>query len=139
MRWLLLGVSALMFSAAALGLPGFAKEAEANPAAVSVGEQYLGTPYGAYGLDCSGFTQEVYGQLGVYLPDSPAAQWYYGYQVGYPSPGDLVFFDSYSDGGIDHVGIYAGNGMVLHSSTYYGSVVESPMYYIPGYVGAVRL
>jgi cell wall-associated NlpC family hydrolase len=47
-----------------------------------------------------------------------------------------VFFDEHGYG-ISHVGIATGYGTVIHSSTYYGAVVETPMEYIPGYVGAV--
>jgi cell wall-associated NlpC family hydrolase len=48
----------------------------------------------------------------------------------------LVFFDE-AGYGISHVGIATGYGTVIHASTYYGAVVETPMGYIPGYVGAV--
>ncbi|HEX7170260.1 MAG TPA: NlpC/P60 family protein, partial [Rubrobacter sp.] len=50
--------------------------------------------------------------------------------------GDLVFFDE-TGYGISHVGIATGYGTVIHASTYYGAVVETPIGYIPGYVGAV--
>jgi cell wall-associated NlpC family hydrolase len=95
---------------------------------------WIGTPYGAYGVDCSGFTSQVFAQFGVYLPDHPAAQ----YSYGVPSTaeaGDLVFYNEHGYG-ISHVGIATGYGTVIHSSTYFGAVVETPMYDIPGYVGA---
>jgi len=47
-----------------------------------------------------------------------------------------VLFDE-SGYGISHVGIATGYGTVIHSSTYYGAVVETPIASIPGYVGAV--
>jgi cell wall-associated NlpC family hydrolase len=140
MYWLRLSLAyatfAVFISLAAVALP--AEAAQADPRAVPIGEQYLGTPYGAYGLDCSGFTKQVYGELGVWLPDSPSAQYYggYGYYRQNPRRGDLVFFDEHGTG-ISHAAIYVGHGTILHASTYYGEVVESPMYYIPGYVGAV--
>jgi cell wall-associated NlpC family hydrolase len=115
-----------------------AEEANAydtGQAAVDEAYAWRGTPYGAYGADCSGFTSLVYGELGIYLPDDPAAQ--YGY--GTPSEaaaGDLVFFDE-AGYGISHVGIATGYGTVIHASTYYGEVVETPISDIPGYVGAV--
>ena len=96
---------------------------------------YIGTPYGAYGMDCSGFTSAVFADLGVYLPDSPDAQYAYGVPSN-AKAGDLVFFDE-SGYGISHVGIATGYGTVIHASTYYGAVVETSMDYIPGYVGAV--
>jgi cell wall-associated NlpC family hydrolase len=104
-------------------------------AAVAEAQSYIGTPYGAYGLDCSGFTSAVYANLGVSLPDDPVAQ--YGY--GVPSAGaagDLVFFDE-AGYGISHVGIATGYGTVIHASTYYGTITETPISQVPGYVGAV--
>jgi len=47
-------------------------------AVVEDAQSYIGTPYGASGLDCSGFTSAVFADLGVYLPDSPDAQYAYG-------------------------------------------------------------
>ncbi len=104
-------------------------------AVVEDAQSYIGTLYGASGLDCSGFTSAVFADLGVYLPDSPDAQYAYG-TPSYGEAGDLVFFDE-SGYGISHVGIATGYGTVIHASTYYGAVVETPIEYIPGYVGAV--
>ena len=49
--------------------------------------------------------------------------------------GDLVFYseDGYN---ITHAGIATGYGTVIHSSSYFGAVVETDMYGIPGYVGS---
>jgi cell wall-associated NlpC family hydrolase len=63
------------------------------------------------------------------------AQYAYG-TPSYGKAGDLVFFDE-AGYGISHVGIATGYGTVIHASTYYGAVVETPIEYIPGYVGAV--
>jgi peptidoglycan DL-endopeptidase RipA len=104
-------------------------------AVVDDARSYIGTPYGAYGFDCSGFTSAVFADLGVYLPDSPEAQYAYGVPSS-AKAGDLVFFDE-AGYGISHVGIATGYGTVIHASTYYGAVVETPIEYIPGYVGAV--
>ena len=122
-------------------LAGPASEAHAQgydvsgQAVVDNAQSYIGTPYGAYGFDCSGFTSAVFADLGVSLPDSPDAQYAYG-TPSYGNAGDLVFFDEHGYG-ISHVGIATGYGTVIHSSTYYGAVVETPIEYIPGYVGAV--
>ena len=119
-------------------LAGPASEARASvsgQAVVDDAYSYIGTPYGAYGLTCSGFTSAVFADLGVYIPDSPDAQYAYGVPSN-AKAGDLVFFDEHGYG-ISHVGIATGYGTVIHSSTYYGAVVETPMEYIPGYVGAV--
>ena len=102
---------------------------------VAQAQSYVGTPYGTGGLDCSGFTSAVYADLGVSLPDDPAAQ----YSYGVPSEaaaGDLLFFDE-AGYGISHVGIATGYGTVIHASTYYGTITETPISQVPGYAGAV--
>ncbi|HEV2741752.1 MAG TPA: C40 family peptidase, partial [Rubrobacter sp.] len=110
-------------------------QAVSGEAVVAEAQSYIGTPYGAGGLDCSGFTSAVYANLGVSLPDDPAAQYSYGVPSD-AAAGDLVFFDE-AGYGISHVGIATGYGTVIHSSTYYGTIVESSIYDVPGYVGAV--
>jgi cell wall-associated NlpC family hydrolase len=82
-----------------------------------VAQQYLGVPYvwggeSPSGFDCSGLVQYVYGQLGVDLPRTAAEQ----AQVGQPvagladaRPGDLLAFHD----PVDHIGIYAGNGLMM--------------------------
>ena len=109
--------------------------ADTGQAAVDQAHAYLGAPYGVGGLDCSGFTSAVYGDLGVYLPDDPAAQYAYG-TPSTAEAGDLVFFDEHGYG-VSHVGIATGYGTMIHSSTYYGAVVEAPIDSVPGYIGAV--
>ena len=114
-------------------------EASAQPvsgeAVVAEAQSYIGTPYGAGGLDCSGFTSAVYANLGVSLPDDPAVQYSYG-APSEAAAGDLVFFDE-AGYGISHVGIATGYGTIIHSSTYYGTITETPISQVPGYVGAV--
>ena len=84
---------------------------------VSIAAQYLGVPYvwaGASpsGFDCSGLVQYVFAQLGISLPHNTVAQWHSPQAVSVPrnqlQPGDLVFFN-----GLDHVGIYIGNGYLI--------------------------
>ena len=54
-------------------------------------------------------------------------------------PGDEVFFkENGQNGPITHVGIYSGNGRIVHASAYWGKVVEKEMKYIDGYFGAKR-
>ncbi|MDK3257405.1 transglycosylase SLT domain-containing protein [Blastococcus capsensis] len=92
-------------------------------AVVSEAQKYLGVPYlwggtdPSKGLDCSGFTKLVYGNLGIELPRTSSQQATAGTAVASLAtarPGDLVFFDhSSSRAGIDHVGIYIGNGQMV--------------------------
>jgi hypothetical protein len=89
--------------------------------------RYLGVPYlwggtdPGKGLDCSGLTQRVYADLGISLPRPAALQATAGRAVASLAdarPGDLVFFDtSSSRAGIDHVGIYIGNGQMIAAPT----------------------
>ncbi|WP_448621086.1 transglycosylase SLT domain-containing protein [Geodermatophilus sp. URMC 65] len=92
-------------------------------AVVAEARKYLGVPYlwggtdPAKGLDCSGFTKLVYGNLGIDLPRTSSQQATAGTAVASLAdahPGDLVFFD-HSPGrpGIDHVGIYVGDGKMI--------------------------
>lgn len=91
-------------------------------AVVAYASQFVGNPYVwggtslTSGADCSGFTQSVFANFGVYLPHDAASQLYCGTQVSIDdlAPGDLVFFSSGS--GIDHVAIYAGNGSIIHAA-----------------------
>lgn len=77
---------------------------------------FAGTPY-VYGgttpsgFDCSGFTQYVFGQIGINLPRTAEQQRQFATPVSTPQPGDLVFFGAPAY----HLGIYAGNGMMWDS------------------------
>ena len=87
---------------------------------IQIAQQYIGVPY-VYGgsspqtgFDCSGLTQYVYAQLGIALPHQSEGQRAYaqahGVQVSAADaqPGDLMW--QYG-----HVGIYAGDGKILHA------------------------
>ncbi|MBC5811398.1 MAG: C40 family peptidase [Candidatus Eremiobacteraeota bacterium] len=107
---------------------------------------YVGTPYvwgGASprtGFDCSGFTQYVFRAAGVQIPRTADLQFAAGRKIlGYPEPGDLVFFQTYEPGA-SHVGIYLGNGWFVqevrpnvHLSNFNSS------YFRSRYLGARRL
>jgi cell wall-associated NlpC family hydrolase len=115
------------------------------------GRGHFGTPYRlsppapcrAYVKeDCSCFTKIVLRHFKS-LPDSPVLQFQYGHKVRSRSElrrGDLVFFKERGYGQpITHVGVYSGNGYILHASSYFGKVVNSKMKYIRGYYGARRI
>jgi len=120
----------------------------AGNAAVAIAEQYLGVPYHwggnspSTGFDCSGLTQYVYAQLGVWLPHYAAAQ-FLAYAHVDPTqlePGDLVFFEPKPDGP-GHVAVYAG-GDVIVEAPHTGAVVRlgslSGAAASLGFLGAVR-
>ena len=84
--------------------------------AVAIGSNYLGTPYawggGAPGgFDCSGFVSYVYAQMGISLPHQSGDILNSGTVISASEarPGDILWWPG-------HVGIYAGNGQVLHST-----------------------
>ena len=92
------------------------------------------------GVDCSGLTMQVYKKFGLSLPHWDEKQYSKGARApkGQEKPGDLVFFNEHGRN-ISHVGIYAGNGKIIHASDYYNRVAESEMKYLEGYVGVRRL
>ena len=112
----------------AAGATGSSAEVPTGGDVISDAVQYLGVPYKwggtdpTVGLDCSGFTQRVYGDLGIKLPRVAAAQARVGTEV--PSldqakPGDLLAFGS----PVDHIGIYVGNGKMIQAP-HTGDVVK---------------
>ena len=84
---------------------------------LAIAAQYEGLMYSyggtspSTGFDCSGFTQYVFGRVGISLPRTAEEQRQATTRVSNPQPGDLVFFGSPAY----HVGIYAGNGMMWDS------------------------
>lgn len=111
--------------------------------------QHLGTPYkyggsSPGGFDCSGFVMYIYNQYGIKLPRTASDQAALGTHVDKKDlkPGDLVFFNC-GGSGINHAGIYSGNGNFIHSSSpssggvIYSSLTEG--YYQQHYVGARRI
>ncbi|MEU4686732.1 NlpC/P60 family protein [Streptomyces xinghaiensis] len=93
-------------------------ESQRAAAALSAAQSKIGAPYvwGATGpssFDCSGLTSWAYSQAGVGISRTSQAQANDGTRIGQSAlkPGDLVFF--YGD--LHHVGLYAGNGQILHA------------------------
>jgi cell wall-associated NlpC family hydrolase len=108
--------------------------------ALAYAKKQIGDPYryggtGPFAWDCSGLTQAAWRAAGVSLPHSSRAQFRYGKSVAKSNlrAGDLVFF--YSP--ISHVGLYAGNGLLLHASRPGKPVGYIKMSYMP-YAGARR-
>ncbi|GHC65701.1 C40 family peptidase [Streptomyces flavofungini] len=107
---------------AGAGAPASARAAAAIAAARSaVGKPYIWGANGPSGFDCSGLTQWSYAQAGVGLPRTSQAQAGAGRQVplGQAQPGDLV---AYRDDA-SHIGMYVGNGQVVHAP-YPGAAVR---------------
>jgi cell wall-associated NlpC family hydrolase len=107
----------------------------------------LGDPYrwGAAGpdtFDCSGLTSSAYRAAGVSIPRVSRAQWGAGPHVQLANllPGDLIFYaDNPSDPGtIHHVGMYIGNGLMVHAP-HTGDVVRVASIWREGYAGATRI
>ena len=93
--------------------------------------QFVGNPY-VYGgtsltngADCSGFVMSVYANFGVSLPHSSAADRNVGATVNgieNAQPGDIICYSG-------HVGIYAGNGQIVHASTSKTGIIVSSATY----------
>ena len=86
--------------------------------AVKVALEAVGTPYRwggespATGFDCSGLVRWAYGRVGIDLPHNSYALYSEGRRVreARMEPGDVLFFE-----GLGHVGLYIGNGRMVHS------------------------
>ena len=103
-----------------LSSPAAQQGSAAGRQVASFAQQFIGNPY-VYGgtsltngADCSGFVMAVYEHFGVSLPHSSAQLAHEGTGVGTDlnnaQPGDLICYSG-------HVGIYIGNGKIVHAST----------------------
>ncbi|WP_017755382.1 C40 family peptidase [Calidifontibacillus oryziterrae] len=92
------------------------------------------------GFDCSGFLKYVYSEKGINIPRTVNEIWNYGIDVGNPSIGDLVFFQTYKPGP-SHAGIYIGDGKFIHSSSSKGVTISklNLNYWSKRYLGAKRI
>lgn len=115
---------------------------------VANAKTHLGTPYlwggdKPGGFDCSGFTQYIFNQSGISLPRTTTEQYKVGTYVEKSKlqPGDLVFLANTYRSGISHVGIYIGDGNMIHASSSKGITISSlsSSYYTEHYYGARRV
>lgn len=86
--------------------------------------QFVGNPYVwggtslTNGVDCSGFTMQVYKHFGISLPHYSGSQAQMGKAVSSSEmrPGDLIFYAN-SQGTVNHVAMYIGNGQIVHAAS----------------------
>lgn len=111
--------------------------------------RWLGVPYkyagnDKKGVDCSGLTSQVFLKtLNVKMPRSSREQqqWCINIRKENLQPGDLVFFATGSDRNrVSHVGIYIGNGDIIHASSSRGVIISNltENYYLKRYHSSGR-
>jgi len=101
---------------------------------VALARAQVGTPYvhggesPASGFDCSGLVRYIVAALHIMVPRTAARQALAGIAVPKDTaamlPGDLVTFGR-GKGAVSHIGIYIGNGRIVHASTKAGEVIET--------------
>lgn len=118
-----------------ISAPGDAAQTAVEAALGKRGSPYVYGATGPSNFDCSGLTGWAYQQAGISLPRTSKAQSVTGQAVSKDQlqPGDLVFF--YSP--VSHVGIYIGNGQMVHAPTTGDVVKVAPM--MKDYAGARRV
>ncbi|MFK2825581.1 NlpC/P60 family protein [Bacillus sp. B190/17] len=144
--------SFMLMTTAPVAIPALShtevQAASVGESLVEYGKKFMGVPYvfggtTPRGFDCSGFTQYVYKHEGISLPRTAEQQYKVGTSVSKSQlvPGDLVFFANTYKPGISHVGIYAGNNMVLNATSSKGIALVSlsNSYWGPKYAGAKRI
>lgn len=103
-------------------------------ALVEFAKQFEGNPY-VYGgnsltngIDCSGFVKAIYNNFGYQMPRVAGSQGYMGIRISESQllPGDIVMYITNGVG--SHVGIYIGNGLMIHAGTQQTGIVIVPMY-----------
>nr|WP_245716361.1 C40 family peptidase [Micromonospora humi] len=95
------------------GVVSSAARTAIKTACAQVGDPYVWGATGPNSFDCSGLTQYAYKAAGISLTHFTGAQWNEGRKVSRSEarPGDLVFFGS----DLHHVGLYLGNGVMVHA------------------------
>ncbi|WP_414042072.1 NlpC/P60 family protein [Macrococcus sp. EM39E] len=106
---------------------------------------YLWGGMSSYGYDCSGFVYHMYRHIGIDLPRDAHEQYFATTPIDKSEllPGDLVYFSNDKDiDKISHIGIYIGNGFMIHSPNTPLSIEERTIesgLYEEIYVGASRV
>ena len=114
-----------------------AAQTAVDTAMAQLGDPYVWAAAGPDAFDCSGLVQFAYAAAGIQLPHSSSMQSTMGSPVARSAllPGDLVFF--YSP--VSHVGIYIGNGQMVHASTSGEPVKTASVDSMPSYNNARRI
>jgi cell wall-associated NlpC family hydrolase len=104
---------------------------------VALARAQVGTPYvhggesPSRGFDCSGLVRYIVAALHIMVPRTAARQAFAGIAVPKDTaamlPGDLVTFGR-GKGAVSHIGIYVGNGRIVHASTKAGEVIETDLH-----------
>ena len=111
-------------STSQVGAVGPGSSTTSGDGIVAAAREYLGVPYRwggtdpATGMDCSGLVQRVLGDLGIDAPRTVADQRHLGTPVASMAdarPGDLLVYASASSPSGRHIGIYVGDGQMLHA------------------------
>ncbi|MBP8989540.1 MAG: SH3 domain-containing protein [Clostridia bacterium] len=94
----------------------------------ALGVRYVGGSESLSGMDCTGLTYWAYRQIGISVPRSTGGYYQAGAGVSYSNirPGDVICWDAHPRDGrttLSHVGIYVGNGQMIHASSRLGRVV----------------
>ncbi|MFE1849656.1 NlpC/P60 family protein [Streptomyces sp. NPDC059489] len=135
-RSALRGLAPISAAAAAAQAPNTRAAAALSYAYGKLGSPYVWGATGPNAFDCSGLVQAAYRSAGVSLPRTTYAQIGAGHRVSRSEllPGDLVFFYS----GVSHVGIYVGNGQMIHAPNPSAPVRLAPIDQMP-FAGATRV
>jgi cell wall-associated NlpC family hydrolase len=132
------GGTAVAVPAAPVAAASGAAQVAVNTALAQVGDPYVWGAGGPDSFDCSGLMQYDYSAAGISLPHSSGMQSQMGSSVSASAlqPGDMLFF--YSP--VSHVGMYIGNGQMVHASTSGSPVkVASIDYMMDDFSGARRV
>jgi len=101
-------------------------------ARAQVGTKYVhGGETPTSGFDCSGLVRYIVAALHITVPRTAAKQAFAGVPVPRDTsqllPGDLITFGRGTKGAVSHIGIYVGNGKIIHASVKSHEVIETDL------------